>query len=263
MDAARNAVPRPRPRSDVTAIVEARGLSRRFGRNWALQGVDLTIQAGEALALVGGNGAGKSTLLSILATVRRPSRGTLELFGAPAHKHHESVRARLGFVGHATFLDDALTARENLRFFAGLYSLTDAPRRVEQALTDAGLTARAEDRVEGFSRGMRQRLSLARALLHDPELLVLDEPFSGLDPQASMALSERLRSEKQKGRAVIVATHQFEHVLPWCDRIVVLHLGRLVEQAPAAARNPGEWMLRLAAVAEGRLDARAPERSAV
>lgn len=247
----------------MAAIVEARGLSRRFGRNWALQGVDLTLQAGEAVALVGGNGAGKSTLLSLLATVRRPSRGTLELFGLPAHKNHESIRSRLGFVGHATFLDDALTARENLRFYAGLYSVADPARRVEQALAEAGLAARASDRVEGFSRGMRQRLSLARALLHDPQLLVLDEPFSGLDPQGSLALSERLRAEKQKGRAVIVATHQFEHVLAWCDRIVVLHLGQLVEQAPAATRTPGEWMLRLAAVAEGRLDASTAARSAV
>jgi heme exporter protein A len=236
----------------VTAVVVARALSRRFGRSWALTDVDLEVAEGEAVALVGANGAGKSTLLSLLATIRRPSRGELRLFEQPAHKAQEKIRARLGFVGHATFLDDALTARENLRFHAALFCVADSARKVDAALAAAGLGGRAHDRVEGYSRGMRQRLSLARALLHDPQLLLLDEPFSGLDPRACVWLAERLRAEKAKGRSLVVATHQFEHVLPWCDRVVVLHMGAVVEVAAARSRDAGGWALRLAAVAEGR-----------
>lgn len=238
--------PRPEP------LVVARGLSRRYGRHWALREVDLRVVSGEAVVLAGANGAGKSTLLTLLATIQRPSAGRLELFGRAPRGDKERIRARMGYVGHYTLLDDALTAEENLRYYADLFGVQRPHATVEEQLERAGLAARAADRVDGFSRGMRQRLSLARALLHDPELLLLDEPFTGLDAPGCRDLARRLAEEKERGRALILATHQMEQVLDWSDRMVVLHRGRLVEESPTRARDGAGWALHLAEIAEGR-----------
>jgi heme ABC exporter ATP-binding subunit CcmA len=236
----------------MAQVLRARGLARRYGRSWALRGVDLELEAGEAVALLGANGAGKSTLLTLLATLHRPTEGSLEIFGHDPHRHHAAVRRRLGYVAHATLLDDGLTARENLVYYARLFDLDRVDAVVEESLDRVGLKARADDRASGFSRGMRQRLSLARALLHDPELLVLDEPFTGLDAPGCRDLALRLRAEKEKGRAVILATHQLERVLSWCDRALLLHRGHKVDEGRADARDPAGWAVHLAEVAEGR-----------
>ena len=236
----------------MDAVVEARGVSRRYGRFWALRGLDLDLRAGEAVALLGANGAGKSTLLSLLATLGRPSEGTLRIGGHDPHKDAAAVRAELGYVAHHTLLDDALTARENLEYYGALFGLEDLGVRVAQRLSEVGLAERAEDRVEGFSRGMRQRLSLARALLHDPSLLVLDEPFTGLDAPGCRDLAERLQAEKARGAAMVLATHQLDYVLQWADRVVVLHLGRKVEELPAATHDDRGWAAHLTDVAAAR-----------
>ncbi len=236
----------------MTTVLKARGLSRRYGRTWALDRVDLEVHAGQAVALLGSNGAGKSTLLSLLATLHRPTEGKLTIFGLDPRRHHPQIRARLGYVAHATLLDDGLTARENLQYYAALFGLTETRRRLDEALAEVGLSRRAHDRVAGFSRGMRQRLSLARALLHDPELLILDEPFTGLDAAGCRDLAARLENEKNKGRAIVLATHQLERVLSWCDRALILHRGRKVEEAEASERDASGWALHLADVAEGR-----------
>jgi heme exporter protein A len=234
-------------------LVQARGLSRRYGRHWALREVDLRVESGEAVVLAGANGAGKSTLLTILASLQRPSAGSLELFGQRVDKGDKSkIRARMGYVGHHTLLDDALTAQENLRYYADLFDVANPDQVIRTQLTRAGLERRAEDRVDGFSRGMRQRLSLARALLHDPEVLFLDEPFTGLDAPGCRDLAQRLAEEKQRGRALVLATHQMEQVLTWADRMVVLHHGHLVEETPTSARDAAAWALHLAEIAEGR-----------
>jgi heme ABC exporter ATP-binding subunit CcmA len=235
----------------MTAIAQARGLSRRYGRFWALRDLDWELHAGEAVALLGANGAGKSTLLSLLCTLARPSDGQLILMGLDPHKHTAEVRAQLGYVAHHTLLDDALTARENLRYYAGLFGLDRVEERAERRLTQMGLIERADDRVEGYSRGMRQRLSLARALLHDPRLLVLDEPFTGLDAPGCRDLAQALAEEKQQGCALILATHQLGEVLPWCDRVLVLNLGRKVEEDRADARDATGWAAHLTTIAAG------------
>jgi len=236
----------------MTTVLRARGLSRRYGRSWALKGLDLDLDAGESVALLGANGAGKSTLLTTLATLHRPTEGQLEIFGLHPHKDLPSIRARLGYVAHATLLDDGLTARENLHYYGSLFGVPRVKELCAERLAEVGLALRADDRVSGFSRGMRQRLSLARALLHDPDLLVLDEPFTGLDAAGCRDLSSRLQQEKEKGRAIILATHQLEQVLSWCDRALILHRGRRVEESPASERNAAGWAVHLAEVAEGR-----------
>ena len=232
-------------------VVQARGLSRRYGRFWALRDLDFELSAGEAVALLGANGAGKSTLLSLLCTLARPSDGELRLMGLDPQKQAARVRARLGYVAHHTLLDDALTARENLRYYGELFAIDRAEDRIESRLTQMGLLDRAEDQVEGFSRGMRQRLSLARALLHDPKLLVLDEPFTGLDAAGCRDLADALATEKRAGCAMILATHQLDEVLPWCDRVLVLHLGRRVEEDSASVRDGRGWAAHLTAIASG------------
>lgn len=233
----------------MEAVVQARGLSRRYGRFWALRDLDLDLFAGEAVALLGANGAGKSTLLSLLCTLARPSDGELRLMGQDPQKHAARVRAQLGYVAHHTLLDDALTARENLRYYGELFGVDRADERIEARLTQMGLIERAEDQVEGFSRGMRQRLSLARALLHDPRLLVLDEPFTGLDAAGCRDLADALAAEKAAGCAMILATHQLDEVLPWCDRVLVLHLGRKIEEEGAAVRDGRGWAAHLTDIA--------------
>jgi heme ABC exporter ATP-binding subunit CcmA len=232
-------------------VVSARRLSRRYGRFWALRDLDLDIHAGEAVALLGANGAGKSTLLSLLCTLARPSNGSLELMGLDPRKKYAEVRAQLGYVAHHTLLDDVLTARENLRYYGDLFGLDSLEQRIEDRLTQMGLIERAEDQVGGFSRGMRQRLSLARALLHDPKLLVLDEPFTGLDAPGCRDLANALAKEKSRGCALILATHQLGEVLPWCDRVLVLNFGRKVEEDRADVRDAIAWGAHLTTIASG------------
>ena len=236
----------------METVVEARGVSRRYGRFWALRGLDLDLRPGEAVALLGANGAGKSTLLSLLATLARPSEGTLRIGGRDPREHAAEVRRSMGYVAHHTLLDDALSARENLHYYGALFGLEDLSQRVDQRLAEVGLAERAQDRVEGFSRGMRQRLSLARSLLHDPTLLVLDEPFTGLDAPGCRDLSDRLQAEKARGAAMVLATHQLDYVLQWADRVVVLHLGRKIEELPAATHDDRGWAAHLTDVAAAR-----------
>ena len=233
----------------MSAVVSARGLCRRYGRFWALRDLDLDIVPGEALALLGANGAGKSTLLSLLCTLARPSEGKLEIMGLDPQKKAIEVRSHIGYVAHHTLLDDALTARENLRYYGDLFGLDRLEERIETRLTQMGLIERAEDRAEGFSRGMRQRLSLARALLHDPNLLVLDEPFTGLDAPGCRDLANALAAEKARGCALILATHQLAEVLPWCDRVLILNFGRKVEEDRADVRDAIAWGAHLTGIA--------------
>ncbi len=208
-------------------------LGRHFGRRKALSHVSFECHAGEIVGLLGPNGAGKSTLLSILATLLAPSTGRVEYGSATVDKAGARLRARLGMLGHDLYLYPELTARENLSFFARLYGLENPVQIVDQGLEQAALTARADDQVSGFSRGMRQRLALERALLHRPRLLLLDEPFTGLDQASSAALAARLRDLRDQGCLIVLATHDLEvaeHVL---SRSLFLRAGRLAEDSSA------------------------------
>ena len=202
-------------------------VSRNFGRRRALNRVTLAAEAGTITALLGPNGAGKSTLLAIAATLLAPSSGRV-LYGdvAPAAAG-AALRARIGLVGHDLYLYQELTAAENLRFFARVYDLDGVERRVAAALDRAGLAERRDDAVGAFSRGMRQRLALERALIHDPRLLLLDEPFTGLDEAARQALRERLRAARAAGAIVLLTTHDSAAIEGLTDGAVTLVDGRL------------------------------------
>ncbi len=207
-------------------------VSRTFGRRWALNRVSFQCAAGEIIALLGPNGAGKSTLLAIAAAMLPPSAGTVRYDGREADA---SLRRRVGVVGHDLYLYPELTPAENLTFFGRLYRIPNLAHAVDAALDRAALVDRRDDPVLGFSRGMRQRLTLERALLHDPRLVLLDEPFTGLDDAASAALVRRLQELRAKGCVVLVATHDLEIVEGLIDRAVMLREGRIVSLAPTGS----------------------------
>jgi len=208
-------------------------VSRSYGRRWALNRVSLRCDAGEIVALLGPNGAGKSTLLAVAAALLSPSAGSVRYGEHDAHGAHATpaLRQRIGLVGHDLYLYPELTAAENLTFYGRLHRVPDVERRVDAALERAHLTARRDDAVHGFSRGMRQRLTLERALLHDPRLVLLDEPFTGLDDASSLALVTRLEDLRAKGCIVLVATHDLEIIDGVINRAVMLRDGRLVSLA--------------------------------
>jgi heme exporter protein A len=221
----------------VDAPVRAEGVARTFAAASVLAGVDLTVQAGDALALLGANGAGKTTLLRILALLLRPSAGRLRLFGVDAAAAPAALRRRIGYVGHESLCYPDLTAAENLAFYARLFEIPDAGTRIDELIDWAGLSAAARRPVRVYSRGMSQRLALARALLHRPDLLLLDEPFSGLDAGAVAALQESLVALRLAGHAVLLTTHDLESARPVATRVAVLHRGRIVwgHDGPAEA----------------------------
>lgn len=208
-------------------IVEARGLCRDYGRRRALDGLDLDLRAGEAVAVYGPNGAGKSTLLRLLTLTLRPGAGSLRMFGHDALRYPDRVRPLLGLVSHRSLLYDELNALENLEFFARLYGVTDGSARAERLLDSVGLGLRAEDAVGGYSRGMRQRLALARAVLHRPRLLLLDEPFSGLDLEGARSASRLLADHRSDGGALLLVGHDPERGARLCERFVLLERGRV------------------------------------
>jgi heme ABC exporter ATP-binding subunit CcmA len=201
-------------------------VARHYGRRKALSQITFTCDSGEIVGLLGPNGAGKSTLLNILATLLAPSRGRVEYGERTSSEGGAEVRDRIGMLGHDLFLYPELTARENLSFFASLYGLRDVPAVVQTALERSGLADRGDDFVSGFSRGMRQRVALERALLHGPRLLLLDEPFTGLDQASTAGLVARLRDRQQDGCIVVVATHDLEVVDGLLSKAVFLQGGR-------------------------------------
>jgi heme exporter protein A len=203
-------------------------VTRTFARRRALHKVSLHVHAGELVAIVGPNGAGKSTLLAVVSTLLAPSAGQVR-YDDYTTSAGAALRARIGLLGHDLYLYPELTPAENLRFFGALYQLDRADDRIAAALDRAGLADRKDDPVAGFSRGMRQRLALERAPLHDPRLVLLDEPFTGLDDAATAALAARLQALRASGCLVLVITHDLDIVEAFSDRVLMLHRGRLLE----------------------------------
>jgi heme exporter protein A len=202
-------------------------VARHYGRRKALSRISFTCETGEIVGLLGPNGAGKSTLLNILATLLTPSSGTVQYGDRTMHDGGAEVRAQIGMLGHDLFLYPELTAAENLAFFAQLYAVADVPATVTAALARAGLTERGHDLVSGFSRGMRQRVALERALLHDPKLILLDEPFTGLDQASTAALVARLQERQRAGCMIVVATHDLDVADGVLTRAIYLKDGRI------------------------------------
>lgn len=209
--------------------VEARGLVKFYGTTAALRGCDLMVLRGERVALLGANGAGKTTLLKILATLVRPSAGHLTILGHDAVREATLVRRQLGVVAHETYLYRDLTAAENLRLYGRLYGVADLQARIDSELERVGLADFEARRVGTLSRGQQQRLALARALLHRPALLLLDEPDTGLDESGQALLARVVRTAAP---TVVLTTHALERALSLADRIVALAAGKVAYEAP-------------------------------
>lgn len=208
-------------------LIRARSLEKWYGPHPALRGIDFDLHPGEFLALFGPNGAGKTTLLRILAGSLRQTRGELDFADGGGEGEHD-WRRRIGVLSHQTFLYGQLTAEENLRFYGQLFEVTDLDRRIEERLTEVGLYDRRGELVRTYSRGMQQRLALARTLLHEPDLVLLDEPFTGLDPHAARMLRSVLRQLYDGHRTVVLVTHNLAEGLQLADRVVVQVAGRWV-----------------------------------
>lgn len=213
-------------------LIAVEKLDKLFGARWALRGITFQIMQGEIVALVGPNGAGKTTLLRTISTLARPNAGRIWIGKIPLAEHSNAARGALGFVGHQTFMYDDLTAQENLQFFARLYDLPSASARVRAVAERVGIAHRLNDITRTLSRGLQQRLTIARMLLHQPAVLLLDEPYTGLDKIAADLLDQIMLEAKSEGRAVLFSTHDLERGLAVCDRAIIMKAGRVVHDLP-------------------------------
>lgn len=225
----------PVPESAAPLAIEARGLVKQFGGRRALDGLDLELPQGGFLSIFGPNGAGKTTLLRELALLARPTGGELRILGVDALEEPDVLRSRIGLISHKSMLYGDMTARENLAFFASLYGLEEpeADARIDELLRLVELDHRANDCARTFSRGMQQRLSIARALINDPELVLLDEPYSGLDPHAA-ELFDRLIARVRDGRTFVMVSHDLEKGFDLCTHALIMVRGRAVVCAETA-----------------------------
>ncbi len=211
--------------------IEAKHLSKAFGTRKAVDDVTFALPEGAFLSIFGPNGAGKTTLLRVLSTLDRPSGGEAFVSGADIKEHPDTVRERIGLISHQPMLYPDLTAEENLLLYAQLYGVEDAQGRVDQLLQAVGLAHRKLDLTRTFSRGMTQRLSIARALVHDPAVVFLDEPYSGLDPHAVDIFDELIEAQRDE-RTFVMVSHDLEKGFHTCTHALVLARGRIVAFAP-------------------------------
>ena len=216
---------------------------KRFGERRAVDRVDIALAPGECLAVLGPNDAGKSTLLRMVATLLRPDAGSLSICGEALPRGARRARAGIGYLGHDPLVYLDLTPRQNLELYADLYGLSDARERIDAGLDRVGLRARSFDPVRTFSRGMAQRLGLARALLHDPELLLLDEPYAGLDA-AGARLLDGVLGDLGATRGAVMVTHEVERGVSLAGRVMVLRAGRVVLQEPTAGSGGAAFRTR-------------------
>ena len=212
-------------------MIEVKRLIKRFGLKAVLRGLDFEVQTGEFVALLGPNGAGKTTFLRILATLSRPSLGEVSVAGFRLPHQAAQVRARLGVVSHMPLLYEDLTAEENLRFYARMYGIMQSELRITEVLEMVGLEKRRRDLIRTFSRGMQQRLAIGRAVLHDPEVMLFDEPYTGLDQDASSMLDEVLRSVAAQGRTVVMTSHDLARAEELATRFDILSHGVIAASA--------------------------------
>ena len=205
----------------------AKDIKKSFGRLKVLNGINLTINQGDIYILFGSNGAGKTTFVKILSTILLPDSGDLSLFGERIKRRSKEIKARIGFMSHEPYLYKELTAFENLNFYSNLYSIEDKKERIEGLLKEVGLYHRSHDRVGSFSRGMKQRLSLARAILHSPDIIFMDEPYTGLDIKAQEILNKIITSLNQKGKTFFLITHDVGKGFEIANRSGILSKGQI------------------------------------
>jgi heme exporter protein A len=223
-------------------MITVRKLVKRFGLKPVLKGMDLSVEAGEFVALLGPNGAGKTTLLRILASLSRPTMGSVTIAGFSLPNQAAAVRSKLGVVSHMPLLYGDLTAEENLRFYAHMYGLDQVDKGIQEVLDMVGLTARRKDLVRTFSRGMQQRLAIGRAVLHDPEVMLFDEPHTGLDQDACQMLDTVLREVAARGRTVVMTSHDLARVGDLASRFDVLSRGVITASVQRSQMEPNNLL---------------------
>ncbi|MEY4609293.1 MAG: hypothetical protein RL625_1510 [Gemmatimonadota bacterium] len=223
----------------MTPLLEARDLVRAFGGRRAVDGIECSLRAGECLALFGPNGAGKTTTLRLLAGLLSPSAGSARIAGirlpAPEARH------RIGLISHRSMLYEALTGRENIAFTARLYGLADPDGATDRALRALRVADRADVPVRQLSRGMQQRVAIARAIVHGPDVLLADEPYTGLDEQGATALTALLRERREAGAAIVVVTHHLHEGLALATHAAIMQAGRFTRYEPAEGLDPSAY----------------------
>ncbi len=216
---------------------EVRKINKYFGRFRVLSDINLKLGAGEFLTIFGANGAGKTTLLRVFAGLLKQDSGNIYIDGIDADNEPEKLRKSIGFISHNTFLYNDLTAYENLRFFGQLYDIEEYESQIENVLNRVGLQKRASEPVRNFSRGMQQRLAIARAFLHNPSLLLLDEPYTGLDQRASAVLNQILEGVHKENKNAVITTHDINQGLEIADKVAVIDRGCIVYNESKEALN--------------------------
>jgi heme exporter protein A len=227
--------------SNADYDIRASGLRKLFGSFEALEGIDLDIEKGEFFTLFGPNGAGKTTFIKILATLAKPSSGSLTISGFDAKKEPDKVRRITGVISHDPFLYENLSAFENIKFFGTLYGLGETDERAEEVIGQVGLGKRKHDLVRNFSRGMKQRLAVARAIVHSPGILLLDEPYTGLDQHGAKVFGEMLALLKAQNRTILMTTHNIDEGLDRSDRVGILAGGRIVYDGSGKGINKEDF----------------------
>lgn len=227
----------------VNTAVKIEALSRRFGLAWALNQIDLNLHQGELLAVFGPNGAGKTTLIRILSTLMRPTSGRITLLGYDLEREADRLRKSIGVLTHHPLLFDNLTAQENLKFYGQMFGVHNLKAQIDKLLNDVGLIEHRNQAVGTYSRGMQQRLAIARALIHEPPLLLLDEPYTGLDQNGIALLTEILKAFMDQGKTVVMTSHDLERGLALCSQAAILNNGHLVYYGdPSKSEDPFETL---------------------
>jgi heme exporter protein A len=214
-----------------TLAFEARGITKSFGDISILKGINLSIGYGESVVILGPNGAGKTTLIKILATIMKPSSGEIVVHGLDLKNNAQSIRRKIGMVTHHTMLYGNLTAYENLKFYSCMYDVPRIEDRIQEIVAMVGMTDRLHSRIDTLSRGMQQRISIARALIHNPAIMLLDEAETGLDQESTSMLWGSFQSGEKERHSLILTTHNFERGLELGDRILILNRGKIVYEA--------------------------------
>jgi heme exporter protein A len=220
-----------------TAMIDIKGLTKQADNKLILRGIDLAIEQGETVAILGPNGAGKSTLLKVLSTLIKPTTGQVEINGLNLKKNQLEIKKLFGYLPHSSLLYDQYSPLENLIFFGKLYGVNHPEERAIELVKEVGLSFFLNEPVKNFSRGMIQRIAIARAIVHDPKILYLDEPHTGLDQGAIAILNNVIVSMKEKGTTTLMVTHDFKQAAEICDRILIMKNGKIVDDFKLKERN--------------------------
>jgi heme exporter protein A len=220
-------------------MIEIKKLTKQADNKRILRGVDLSIKKGETVAILGPNGAGKSTLLKVLATLIKPTSGRVVINEMDFKKNHIQIKKIMGYLPHSSLLYDHYSPLENLVFFGNIYDVKNVEQRAVELVKEVGLSFFLNEPVKNFSRGMIQRIAIARAIVHEPEILLLDEPHTGLDQGAISILNNVILSMKQKGTTTLMVTHDFKQAAEICDRIIIVKNGKIVDDFTIENQNLG------------------------